>query len=237
MYRVMQALTGILLPCQMRLHVMGREHVPRAGAALLVSNHLGLLDPLAIAVRLRRKLRILAKAEVFDWPVIGGLARWSLVVPIRRGERDVVALATLEQIVRDGHCILIFPEGTYAKPPQPAALLPFKTGAVWLAAQAHVRIVPVAIWGSERVWAPRRGWKLWHRPKVYVRFGEPYYPPLPADLSAPNARQAVADDMARRIRALLPEQYHGFYARAAESTQVQPDDECSANSARQEDID
>lgn len=215
MYRVMQATIGMALPLQVRLRVLDKDNVPKAGPALLVSNHLGLIDPLLIGVRLRRKLRILAKAELFEWPVIGGLARWTQVVPIRRGEHDLVALATLEHVLRDGHCVLIFPEGTYPKPPLPAALLPFKTGAVWLAVETHVQIVPVAVWGSEQVWAPRRGWKPWHRPQACVRFGEPYYPQQAVNLSSPDARQSVADEMARRICALLPEQYHGHYRKLA----------------------
>lgn len=216
MYRVMQAVITIALPVQVRLHVMGKEVVPTAGPALLVSNHLGLIDPLAIAVRLRRKLRILAKAELFEWPVIGGLARLSGVVPIRRGERDLVAFAALEDVLYQGHCVLIFPEGTYPKPPLPAALLPFKTGAVWLAVQTHVPIVPVAVWGSERVWAPRRGWQPWpwQRPDVWVRFGESYYPQPTVSLARAEARQAVADEMACRICDLLPERYHGAYTKA-----------------------
>lgn len=210
-YRVMRVVIRVALPLQMRLKVMGEEHVPKAGPALLVSNHLGPLDPLVIGVRLRRRLRILAKAELFDWFVIGGLARWCQVVPIRRGERDLVALAALERDVVHGHCILEFPEGTYPRPPRPAALLPFKTGAALLAAQMRVPVVPVAVWGSEHVWVPERGWRPWQRPEVCVAFGEPYYPQFPARLSSPEALQPVADEMARRICALLPARYHGVY--------------------------
>ncbi|MGZ3714599.1 MAG: lysophospholipid acyltransferase family protein [Ktedonobacterales bacterium] len=213
-YRVLRAVIRIMLPLQMRLHVIGEEHVPKAGPALLVSNHLGPLDPLVIGVRLRRKLRILAKAELFEWPIIGGLARWCQVVPIRRGERDLVALAALERDVLHGHCILEFPEGTYPLPPHLAALLPFKTGAALLAAQMRVPVMPVAIWGSEHVWLPQRGWRPWHRPAVCVQFGEPYYPQFPASLSAPDALQPIADEMARRICALLPARYHGVYRSA-----------------------
>lgn len=210
-YRVMRVVIRAVLPLQMRLHVTGEEHVPAVGAALLVSNHLGPLDPLVIGVRLRRRLRILAKAEIFDWFVIGGLARWCQVVPIRRGERDLEALAALERDVLHGHCILEFPEGTYPRPPRPAALLPFKTGAALLAAQMRLPVVPVAVWGSEHVWVPERGWRPWHRPAVFVQFGELYYPQFPAHLSSAEALQPVADEMARRICAMLPARYRGVY--------------------------
>ncbi len=214
-YRLAQAAGRVVLPLQVRLRVTGVEHVPAVGPALLVSNHLSLIDPLVIAAWLRRELRILAKAELFGWPVLGGLARACGAVPIHRGEWDLVALDTLQRAVYDGQCVLVFPEGTYALPPHPPAMLPFKTGAAWLAAQTGVPVVPVAVWGSERVWAPRRGWRPWHHPRVYVRFGAPYQPRRPADLTSHEALQPVADDMARHVRALLPPRYHGVYGGGA----------------------
>jgi 1-acyl-sn-glycerol-3-phosphate acyltransferase len=195
----------------MRLHVTGSEHVPTQGPALLVSNHLSTVDPLIIGVALSRELRILAKAEVFAWPIIGPLARWCEVVPIRRGQWDVAALRIIAGKLQAGHAVLIFPEGTYAKPPHPAALLQFKIGAAWLAARVQAPVTPVAVWGSERVWTRGRGWRLWRRPHVYVHFGEPYIPQLPADLARRDALQPVADEMARLIRDRLPKQYHGYY--------------------------
>lgn len=210
-YRAVRMAAILALPLQMRLRATGTEHLPTMGPALLVSNHLGLLDPLAIGVALSRELHILAKEEVFSWPVIGGLARRSGVVPIQRGKWDIASLAVLEDLLGAGHCVLIFPEGTYPKPPHPPALLKFKKGAAWLAARTHAPVVPVAIWGSERVWTPGRGWKPWLRPQVDVRIGAPYFPHLPENHSGQEALQPVADEMASHIRDLLPEPYHGYY--------------------------
>ncbi len=210
-YRLVRLILSVVLPLQMRLRVTGREHVPAQGPVLLVCNHLSNVDPLVIGLALSRELRILAKAEVFDWPVIGLLARWCGVVPIRRGQWDVAALRIIAGKLQAGDAVLIFPEGTYAKPPHPAALLQFKIGAAWLAARVRAPVTPVAIWGSERVWTAGRGWRLWRRPEVYVHFGAPYTPQIPADLSRRDALQPVADEMARHIRDCLPEQYHGYY--------------------------
>jgi 1-acyl-sn-glycerol-3-phosphate acyltransferase len=212
MYRIIQKAVRLALPLQMRFYLSGEWHLPDMGPALLVSNHLSLVDPLVIGAGLRRPLRIIAKAEMFDWFIIGGLAHMCGVVPIQRGEWDLTAFATLQDALRQGQCVLIFPEGTYPKPPQPAAMLQFKTGAVWVAAQSHAIVVPVAVWGSEQVWAPKRHWRLWSRPVVHVHIGEPYYPQPPADLSSHTALQPVADEMARHIRALLPVRYHGYYS-------------------------
>lgn len=209
-YRVVRMAARLALPLQMRLHATGAEHLPETGPALVVSNHLSLIDPLPIGVALPRELHILAKSEVFDWLIVGGLARRCGVVPIRRGEWDTAALAAMADLLRAGRCVLIFAEGTYPKPPYPPALLQFKVGAAWLAAHVRAPVVPVAIWGSEPIWAPGRGWKLTLRPDVYIRVGEPYWPDLPHDVSH-AALQPVADEMARRVRDLLPERYHGYY--------------------------
>ncbi|HET9109250.1 MAG TPA: lysophospholipid acyltransferase family protein [Ktedonobacterales bacterium] len=212
MYRIVQTVVRLALPLQMRLRLSGERHLLVEGPALLISNHLSLVDPLVIGAWLRRPLRIVAKAEMFDWPVIGGLARLCGVVPIQRGEWDLAAFATLQDALRQGQWVLMFPEGTYPQPPRPAAMLQFKTGAAWLAAQTLAPVVPIAVWGSEQVWSPRRNWRLWSRPLVHVRIGAPYAPQRPADLSSHAALQPLADEMACHIRALLPERYHGAYA-------------------------
>ena len=94
----------------------------------------------------------------------------------------------------------------------------FKTGAAWLAVRAGTPIIPVGIWGSERVWAPRREWRFWVRPHVTVAFGKPYVPqalfnPEQSYGSATKVvLQEVTDDMGYRVAALLPEEYRGYYS-------------------------
>lgn len=222
-YGIARFLLRFLLPLQMRLRVVGVERCPRAGSLIIVANHLGLLDPLAIGLRMPRRIRILAKAEVFDWFFVGWVARHSGVVAVRRGASDREALRTLAEVLAAGNCIMLMPEGTYPKPPLPPAMLPAKTGAAFLALQARAVVLPAAITGLERVWAPRRGWRLWHRPRVTVTFGEPYHPHRLAGLAGMPPKQAyhaVADDMGRRIAAMLPPAYRGYYAAAAEQART-----------------
>jgi 1-acyl-sn-glycerol-3-phosphate acyltransferase len=210
-FRVVRALVRLLLPLQLRLRADGAGRCPATGPALLVSNHLGLIDPLAIGAQLGRPVRILAKAEMFEWPVIGGLARACGVVPVHRGASDRAALRTLGDALARGECVLLMPEGTYPKVPHPPAMLPLKTGAAFLAVRSGAAVLPVAVTGTERVWSRARGWRPWHRPRVTVRFGEPYRPAAPAH-GAKRAYDAIADDMGRRIAALLPDAYRGHYA-------------------------
>jgi len=211
-YRVLQFLTGVLAPMQMRLRVVHRDAIPAKGPVLLVSNHLGITDPLVIAMPLRRTVHILAKAEIFSWPVLGWLARKAGVVPVHRGEADRGALRTLSQLLADKECVLVFPEGTYHYPPESPGMLPLKTGAAWLALRTGALVVPVAIWGTELVWEPARGWRPWYHPTVHVVFGEPYHPKLPSSGSSKQALDIVTAEMARKIADLLPLRYRGEYA-------------------------
>jgi 1-acyl-sn-glycerol-3-phosphate acyltransferase len=210
-YAVVKAVIRLLLPTQMRLRVAGAARCPATGALIIVANHLGLLDPIVVAALVRRRVHILAKAELFEWPVLGGIARGCGVVPVRRGASDREALRTLVDVLRAGECVLLMPEGTYPKAPLPAAMLRAKTGAAFLAAHTRALVLPVAVTGTERVWSPRRGWRFGQCPRVTITYGEPYAPDMAAAGGAKAAFQAVADDMGQRIAALLPEAYRGYY--------------------------
>jgi 1-acyl-sn-glycerol-3-phosphate acyltransferase len=211
-YHILHSVSKLILAFQMRLEIRGIERLPRTGPLLLVSNHLGLTDQFAIAARLPHQVRILAKAELFEWPIIGWLARRGEVVPIRRGEADREALRTMRDLLDCGAWVLVFPEGTFVDSHEPFGMAPVKTGAAWLAWHTGVTVVPVAITGTEVVWSPGRGWRLWQRPHVCVTFGEPYKPVWPEQAAQKLAWRVAADEMARRIAALLPEGYRGVYA-------------------------
>jgi 1-acyl-sn-glycerol-3-phosphate acyltransferase len=213
-YWIVRALTWLLIRTQMRLNVEGIEHIPRSGPVLLVSNHLGPADHFAIGVRVPRKVRILAKAEIFEWPVLGWIARQAGAVRIRRGESDRDALRVASRLLAQGECLLVFPEGTYSHPPEPVGMLPLKSGAAWLALRSRATVVPLAIIGAEQVWIAGRGWRPGRRPRVRVVFGEPYRPAEPAGAGHKGDLAATAAEMGRRVAALLPPSYRGPYADA-----------------------
>jgi 1-acyl-sn-glycerol-3-phosphate acyltransferase len=194
----------------MRLEVKGIECVPSSGPTLLVSNHLGHTDPLAIALRLRRELRLVGKVQIFSWFFVGWAARMVDAIPLKRGESDREAMRKVLSLLSRGECVLVFPEGTYSHAPDPAALLPLQAGPAWLALRSGAQVVPVALTGTEVVWHRARGWRPWRRPRVTVTFGEPFTPALGTPVSR-AALDTLTTQMAQRIAALLPPAYRGYY--------------------------
>ena len=136
-----------------RLRASGKENIPREGGFVLSANHLSNLDPWALGLPLfpRRQLRFMAKAELFESP-LAPIVKAAGAFRVRRGEGDTEAIATAVQLAREGEVVVIFPEGTRrtkglvkrheARP---------HTGAVRVALQAEVPLVPAAIAGTDRL--------------------------------------------------------------------------------------
>ena len=136
----------------------GMEHIPKTGPVIIVANHISHADPLVLAHYVYDAGRwpvFLAKSGVFRVPVVGRWLRAVEQTPVERGTVDAVkALDAAVAALRSGKCVLIYPEGTTTREPD---LWPMrgKTGAarLWLATGAPV--VPVVMWGPERLFDPR----------------------------------------------------------------------------------
>ena len=193
-----------------RVHAENLSRFPREGGVVLVSNHLTMLDPLLLGCLLPRQLRFMAKEELFGVPVLGLYLQMAGSFPIRRGAPDREGLRRAEELLRAGEVIMIFPEGHRS---QATGAQEARTGAVLLAAQTNSLIVPAALTGTEHLrlhQAPAdiaRGFLS--RPEITVRIGEPF---SVARGGGSPARKAAADQVMRRIIALLPPEYHGIYA-------------------------
>ena len=136
-----------------RLRAQGLENVPAAGGFVLAANHISNLDPWALGLPFfpRRFLRFMGKSELF-FPPLGLFLKGAGAFPVRRGERDVQAIVTAVDLVRDGHLVVMFPEGTRrrkglrkkweARP---------HTGAARIALDAEAPLVPAAVSGTDRL--------------------------------------------------------------------------------------
>jgi 1-acyl-sn-glycerol-3-phosphate acyltransferase len=148
-----------------RLRARGREHLP-AGGYVLAANHNSNFDPWPLGIPLfpGRHLRFMAKSELF-WTPFKQFATAAGAFPVRRGERDTAAIETAAQLCREGHVVVMFPEGTRRKKGlRKKYEARAHTGAARIALDAGVPLVPAGIVGTDR---------LGRLAQLRVSYGEP----------------------------------------------------------------
>lgn len=131
----------------------GVEHVPRGGGCVLAASHRSNLDPWPLAMPLypRRYLRFMAKSELFWFP-LGPFIKAAGAFRVRRGEHDLEAIETAIRLCREGHVVVMFPEGTRrAKGLRKRHQARWRTGAARIALEAGVPLVPAGISGTDRL--------------------------------------------------------------------------------------
>ena len=133
-----------------RARFIGTENIPRHGPLIIVANHQTYFDPFWISVPIKRPVRYLAWDEAFNWPVAGRLMAWLGAWPLQLEGKDPTPIRRSLQWLRDGGALMIFPEGGRGLPD--GTLTKFKMGAVRIALEAGVPILPVTIRGAHRVW-------------------------------------------------------------------------------------
>ena len=148
----------------------GWEHIPKDGPVILAVNHMSHADPFIVARYVYESGRwpqFLAKESLFKLPVAGKILYWVRQIPVRRGTIDASRAldAAVEAVKKDG-TVVIYPEGTTSKEPD---LWPMrgKTGAARLALLTGAPVIPVAMWGPEKIFDPRTK-KLRLRPRTPV---------------------------------------------------------------------
>jgi 1-acyl-sn-glycerol-3-phosphate acyltransferase len=168
-YILIATLSWPLLYGLFRLRARGREHLPDGGY-VLAANHNSNLDPWPLGLPLfpRRYLRFMGKSELF-WTPFKQFATAAGAFPVRRGERDTAALDTAAQLCREGHIVVMFPEGTRRKKGlRKKYEARAHTGATRSALAAGVPLVPAGIAGTDR---------LGRLARLRVAYG----PPIPLD--------------------------------------------------------
>lgn len=148
-------LRGALVPplhLGMQWTFEGIQRVPAHGPAILASNHVSYLDPLVLgylAHRRHRKVRFLAKRELFDKRVLGGLLRGAHQIPVARNTTDAAgSLDAAVDALKAGECVCVFPEATISLDLE---LMAGKTGTARLAAASAVPVTPIGLWGAQRI--------------------------------------------------------------------------------------
>ena len=137
-----------------RLEHSGIENIPLEGGLVIAANHQTYLDPFLISIPIKRPLRYLAWNVVLDWPLVGKLLGLLGAWPLQLEGSDPAAIRRSLQWVRGGGAVIIFPEGGRGLPC--GSMVKFKGGAVRIALEAGVPVLPITIRGANRVWPAGR---------------------------------------------------------------------------------
>ncbi|MGN0835668.1 MAG: lysophospholipid acyltransferase family protein [Candidatus Spyradosoma sp.] len=154
-----------------RLDVHGEENIPEGGC-LFAGNHMSFIDPPLIGCCIPHEMFFLARKTLNDNPVLARVLPYCNVIPVDRdGGSDVAAFKKMFRVLREGHAILVFPEGTRSKD---GKLGKAQGGAGLIACKARVPVVPVRLFGTNQVL--QRGTFLPKRANLTVCFGKPMSP-------------------------------------------------------------
>jgi len=179
-----------------RVEVMGSERIP-ARTCIFAANHTSSADAPAVVGAIPRRIAILLKRSLFDWPIVGQAFYLAQFIPVDRSNRDS-AISSLEkatEALRNGQSFLIYPEGTRSPD---GRLQEFKKGTAVMAIKAGVPLVPVACSGAHRVMEKR---KLNIKPgKIVVEF----LAPIDAAKYTMEERDALQERLHDELAAGLP---------------------------------
>jgi len=178
-----------------KMELLGVENVPAAGGLIIAANHQTYFDPFWISVPVKRPTRYLAWSAAFKWPFVGRCLTWFGAWPLQLERSDPSAIRRSLQWLRDGGAVVIFPEG--GRSTSTGEMERFKAGAVRLALEANVPILPVTIRGGNRVWP--RGWRFPHTGKVVIT----YHPLYRAAQSPDEEARVCAKRESQRLEEII----------------------------------
>ncbi|MEK4874434.1 lysophospholipid acyltransferase family protein [Bacillus sp. FSL W8-0102] len=158
-YAFAKRIVSPILKKMYRVEVKGLEHFPEQGGVLLCSNHIDNMDPPILGVTCPRPISFMAKAELFNVPILSGIIKKLNAFPVKRGGNDREALRTGLKVLKEGKVLGLFPEGTRSKTGELGKGL---AGAGYFALRTNAQVIPCAIIGSYRIFQ-----------KVKVIYGKP----------------------------------------------------------------
>ncbi|MCY3899870.1 MAG: lysophospholipid acyltransferase family protein [Caldilineaceae bacterium] len=195
-----------LRPLFCALKIEGAENIPRQGGAVLACNHPGGMDSFVLGFACPRQVFYMAKRELFNiHPVVSFLLHRIGAFPINRGARDTVAIQYSVDLLKQGRVLGMFPEGTRNRG---RPMRRGKSGAVRIAIDAGVPVVPVAVQGIPHL---HRNWyNPFKRTKLSVQFGQPVtFPP-----GTMEEVQEYTTEIMLEVARMMPPELRGHYEEA-----------------------
>jgi 1-acyl-sn-glycerol-3-phosphate acyltransferase len=144
------------------IRTVGRYRVPDKGGVLILANHLSDVDPVAVQVACRRPIHFMAKSELFEMPILGGLIKLTGAFPVKRGEPDRGSIKRAVQLLRAGEVVCVFPEGQLSADGE---LQELKPGIALLARMAECQVICCGLRNTNRIipygsLIPRPSWRI-----------------------------------------------------------------------------
>ena len=206
-YHIGTELARVGMSCFARVDRKGRENVPRHGPLIVVSNHMGNSDIPLVTSTVGRYVFFMAKDSLFRGPVRGHVLRGLGAFPLKRDGNDPEALRWAMRQLDQDRCVGLFPEG--GRSPE-ASLRRASPGVAYLALKSQAPILPVAVWGSEKIHPLWR--TLFAFCRMSVRVGQPFTLPNIEGNVGRAVLEHFTDNIMGRIAIMLPEQYRGYYS-------------------------
>ncbi len=184
-YKILSPLGRLIIKLRFKVRYIGAENIPQEGGLIIASNHIHMLDPMIIALGIKkRQLHFMAKKELWNNPIVAWAFTKVNGFPIDRGGADSKSIKHAIEVAKSGYILGIFPEGTRSKD---GKIGKGKRGAAMIASQAKCGILPVSVYNDSG---------LKRRSKYTVRFGELIpYEQLGLSEEASKEEQIACTDM------------------------------------------
>ena len=190
-YTILKYIFKVIYSIFFRARVEGIENIPVEGPVIIAANHMSNWDPMLLGTYICRNIHYMAKEELFRRPVISLILHQCHTFRVKRGAADRSAIKTAAKVLKEGHCIALFPEGTRSRSGRMRKAEP---GVALIAKLSGAVVIPAAISGSDRIL--NKGCFL---PKLKLSFGTPMkYTAEKADKeSLHEFAQSVMDEVAK----------------------------------------
>ena len=196
---VLRPIVGAFSRTLWKIEFHGVENIPERGGVIIAANHQTYFDPFWLSLKVKRPTRYLAWSDAFRWPIVGRGLVWLGAWPLALEGSDPTAIRRSLQWLREGGAVVIFPEG--GRSTATGEMERFKAGAMRLALEANVPILPVTIKGGNRVWP--RGWRLPRLGKVTVTYHPLYHPEPPPEAETRAFARRESERLAKVIESAL----------------------------------